>query len=311
MGASAHESAGRPRGSDPGPGAAPVRRCQRVRAGHGAVPGLADRSAPRHPRRRGITAPCTYGPPFPTPPTRGSGGFPWWWFILAAIVIGPVAIGAGVAVFGSNMFSSSSPLLERLGRPTEHRRCRRNPHQRTIQSTDRPRRQDSYAEAPHRPWPSIRRWTSCLRGQRQRQRIGENKTIACNDSIRQRQRHRQHRRDHGALHRASPSSRHGQRDHRGQRRIHRCLRLRQPGSPSNRAHRRSTSPAQATSSNRADVDDTRFGAPGSATTTAGGGSPTVLHAIGEVRATDGSRPPRPRLHSRDENGSAPCQLDIR
>ena len=56
-----------------------------------------------------------HGTPFPTPPTRGSGGFPWWWLIVAAFVIGLVAVGAGVAVFGSNVFSTSSPFSSGSG----------------------------------------------------------------------------------------------------------------------------------------------------------------------------------------------------
>jgi hypothetical protein len=59
--------------------------------------------------------PGYYGTPFPTPPTRGSGGFSWWWLIVAAFVVGLVAIGAGVAVFGSNMFSASSPFSSGSG----------------------------------------------------------------------------------------------------------------------------------------------------------------------------------------------------
>ena len=53
------------------------------------------------------------------------------------------------------------PVLERLGRPTEHLRWRWNPHLRPIEPTDRPRRQDPDAErrtaGGRRPLASCRR----------------------------------------------------------------------------------------------------------------------------------------------------------
>ena len=118
-----------------------------------------------------------YGTPFPTPPTRGSGGFPWWWLIVAAFVIGLVAIGAGVAVFGSNMFSTSSPFSSGSGDRPNISGGGGTLHLRPIEPTDRPRRQDPDAErrtAGGRPAAGRQRGVSG---------IGENKTIACNDSV--------------------------------------------------------------------------------------------------------------------------------
>ena len=135
----------------------------------------------RRPRRRGTTAP--YGTPFPTPPTRGSGGFPWWWLIVAAFVIGLVAIGAGVAVFGSNMFSTSSPFSSGSGdRPN----IAGGGGTLTNAPSSRPtvpggKTQMPSAEPPVAVDPSVD--VLPPGGSVGVSGIGENKTIACNDSI--------------------------------------------------------------------------------------------------------------------------------
>jgi hypothetical protein len=50
------------------------------------------------------------GTQFPGSTARVSGGFSWWWLIVATFVVGGLAVGAGVAVYGSNLFSSDSPI---------------------------------------------------------------------------------------------------------------------------------------------------------------------------------------------------------
>jgi len=125
----------------------------------------------------------TYGPPFPTPPPRGSGGFPWWWLIVAAVVIGLVAIGAGVAVFGSNMFSTSSPFSSGSGDPPN---IAGGGGTLTNAPSSRPtvpggKTQMPSAEPPVAAEPSVD--VLPPGGSVGVSGIGENKTIACNDSI--------------------------------------------------------------------------------------------------------------------------------
>jgi hypothetical protein len=55
-----------------------------------------------------------YTAPYPATPPRSSGGFSWWWLIVATFVIGGVAVGAGVAVFGANLFSSGSSIASSI-----------------------------------------------------------------------------------------------------------------------------------------------------------------------------------------------------
>jgi hypothetical protein len=55
-----------------------------------------------------------YTAPYPATPPRSSGGFSWWWLIVATFVIGGIAVGAGVAVFGANVFSSGSSIASSI-----------------------------------------------------------------------------------------------------------------------------------------------------------------------------------------------------
>jgi hypothetical protein len=57
------------------------------------------------------TAPyaAPYTSPYPTTP-RSTGGFSWWWLVVATFVVGGVAVGAGVAVFGTHLFSSGTSI---------------------------------------------------------------------------------------------------------------------------------------------------------------------------------------------------------
>jgi hypothetical protein len=57
------------------------------------------------------TAPYTapYANPYPTTP-RSNGGFSWWWLVVATFVVGSVAVGAGVAVFGTRLFSDGTSI---------------------------------------------------------------------------------------------------------------------------------------------------------------------------------------------------------
>jgi hypothetical protein len=50
-----------------------------------------------------------YTNPYPTTP-RSTGGFSWWWLVVATFVVGGVAVGAGVAVFGTHLFSSGTSI---------------------------------------------------------------------------------------------------------------------------------------------------------------------------------------------------------
>ena len=50
-----------------------------------------------------------YANPYPTTP-RSTGGFSWWWLVVATIVVGGVAVGAGVAVFGTHLFSDGTSI---------------------------------------------------------------------------------------------------------------------------------------------------------------------------------------------------------
>jgi hypothetical protein len=48
--------------------------------------------------------------PYPTTPPRSTGGFSWWWLVVATFVVGGVAVGAGFAVFGTHLFSSGTSI---------------------------------------------------------------------------------------------------------------------------------------------------------------------------------------------------------
>jgi DUF3060 family protein len=54
------------------------------------------------------TAP--YSNQYPTTPPRSTGGFSWWWLVVATFVVGGVAVGAGVAVFGTHLFSNGTSI---------------------------------------------------------------------------------------------------------------------------------------------------------------------------------------------------------
>jgi hypothetical protein len=58
------------------------------------------------------TAPyaAPYTTPYPTTPPRSTGGFSWWWLVVATFVVGGVAIGAGFAMFGTHLFSSGTSI---------------------------------------------------------------------------------------------------------------------------------------------------------------------------------------------------------
>jgi hypothetical protein len=120
-----------------------------------------------------------YGAPYGTPyPPRSSGGFPWWWLVLATVIVGVVLVGAGVAVFGTNVLSSDIPTSSNRGdRPsfpggggtlTTVPTSRPGLPGGTVPQA--PTEAPSVSTAP--PGESV-----SISG------IGENKTIACNDNI--------------------------------------------------------------------------------------------------------------------------------
>jgi hypothetical protein len=65
-----------------------------------------------YPQQGHSTAPyaAPYANPYPTTPPRSTGGFSWWWLVVATFLVGGVAVGAGVAVFGTHLFSSGTSI---------------------------------------------------------------------------------------------------------------------------------------------------------------------------------------------------------
>ncbi|HEV7422740.1 MAG TPA: DUF3060 domain-containing protein [Mycobacterium sp.] len=112
--------------------------------------------------------------PFPAATPRASGGFAWWWLIIATFVIGGLAVGAGVAVFGSNMFSGTSPFSSSPGRPN----VSGGGGTLTNVPTSRPDIPGGNTQVPTgEPSVSAPGAVVSVIG------IGDNKTIACNDNI--------------------------------------------------------------------------------------------------------------------------------
>jgi hypothetical protein len=72
-------------------------------------PGYAPTGYPPPPGYSADPYTAPYANPYPTPP-RSSGGFSWWWLVVATFVVGGVAVGAGVAVFGTHLFSSGTSI---------------------------------------------------------------------------------------------------------------------------------------------------------------------------------------------------------
>lgn len=111
-----------------------------------------------------------YANPYPTPP-RSTGGFSWWWLVVATFVVGGVAVGAGVAVFGTHLFSSGTSITS-------------SPHDRPSISggggilTNMPTPPDlpgGITQEPPVAAPAEPGGVVTFGG------IGENKTIACNE----------------------------------------------------------------------------------------------------------------------------------
>jgi hypothetical protein len=112
-----------------------------------------------------------YTAPYPSTPPRSSGGFSWWWLIVATFVIGGVAVGAGVAVFGSNLFSSVSSMASS---PRDRPDFSGGGGTLTGVPTGRPDVPGGKTQVPQaEPPPGA---VVTIGG------IGDNKTIACNDS---------------------------------------------------------------------------------------------------------------------------------
>jgi Protein of unknown function (DUF3060) len=106
---------------------------------------------PTPPRYGGPPTPPMYGAPFPTTPPKATAGFRGWWIVLAGFVVGAVVLAAALAAVGAHMFSSRGPIVSfPSNRPTISRGA-------------------GPSTAP--PGGSL-----SVNG------IGENKTIACNDS---------------------------------------------------------------------------------------------------------------------------------
>jgi hypothetical protein len=97
--------------------------------------------------------------------------------IVAAVVIGLVAIGAGVAVFGSNMFSTSSPFSSG---PGDRPNIAGGGGTLTNAPSSRPTVPGGKTQMPSAE-PSVD--VPPPGGSVGVSGIGENKTIACNDSI--------------------------------------------------------------------------------------------------------------------------------
>jgi Protein of unknown function (DUF3060) len=109
---------------------------------------------PTPPLYGGPPTPPMYGAPFPTTPPKTTAGFRGWWIVLAGLVVGAVVLAAALAAVGAHMFSSRGPIVSfPSNRPTISRGT------------------GPSASAPQSPGGSL-----SVTG------IGQNKTIACNDS---------------------------------------------------------------------------------------------------------------------------------
>jgi hypothetical protein len=112
--------------------------------------------------------------PYPATPPRATGGFSWWWLIVATFVIGGVAVGAGVAVFGANLFSSGSSIASSIrDRPD----FSGGGGTLTGVPTGRPDSPGGKTQVPQAEPPVPPPGAVVTIGS-----IGENTTIACNDS---------------------------------------------------------------------------------------------------------------------------------
>jgi hypothetical protein len=123
----------------------------------------------------------SYGTPYPpaytSAPPRGTGGFSWWWLIVATFVVGAVAVGAGIAVFNTNLFSSVGSISSS---PGHHPNISGGGGTLTNAPTGRPVVPGSTIQAPTAEPPvSVLTPGDSFNVSG----IGANKTIACNDSI--------------------------------------------------------------------------------------------------------------------------------
>jgi len=120
-----------------------------------------------------IPTQATYGAPFSTTPRRTTAGFSWWWIVLAVFALGAVASAAGVAYFGTHLFSTGGPTIGSPGNRPSLSPGSGSPAPQpgsTASGTQLP----SAGASPSTPPPG---------GQLSVAGIGENETIACNDSF--------------------------------------------------------------------------------------------------------------------------------
>jgi hypothetical protein len=117
-----------------------------------------------------------YGTPYPPAPPRGTGGFSWWWLIVATFVVGAVAVGAGIAVFGTNVFSSVGSISSR---PGHHPNISGGGGTLTNAPTGRQGLPSTIQAPTAEPSVSVLSPGSSFNVSG----IGANKTIACDDSI--------------------------------------------------------------------------------------------------------------------------------
>jgi hypothetical protein len=115
------------------------------------------------------TAP--YANPYPQMSPRSTGGFSWWWLIVATFVVGGVAVGAGVAVFGTHVFSSGTSIA---GSPHDRPAISGGGGILTNMPT-RPNASGGVAQPPGVAAPTAPGGDVTFGG------ISENKTIACNE----------------------------------------------------------------------------------------------------------------------------------
>ena len=136
--------------------------------GYGYTPGPAGTPAPPPPP----PGPWTYGGPFTGPPPKPPSGNRTWWILGTVIVIGFLALAAGIAAFAAHQLSGVRSIIN-------------SPP--TVSPTF-----SSPASTPSSPVPSTTRTrTSAPRtsptpprgGSLSISGIGENRTIACNDNI--------------------------------------------------------------------------------------------------------------------------------